>query len=58
MRSAQFYESRRGQALAWRLTVAPLDEKDVSCRTGPVGERSKRESAHEPAAHSRGPWRS
>ena len=38
-----------------RLTVVPLDEKDVSCCTSPVGRRSKRESAHEPAARSHGP---
>jgi hypothetical protein len=32
------------RAPPWRLTVAPPDEKDVSCCTGPVSRRSKCQS--------------
>jgi hypothetical protein len=55
-RGAPAWSQGRVRALPMRdLTVAPLDEKDVSCCSGPMGRRSKRESPHEPAARSDGP---
>ena len=46
MQAAQCDEPRRGRLPAWRLTVAPRDEKDVSCCTHAVGRCSMRESSH------------